>query len=391
MRSISAVVRQGAFLACSWTWCIGMFLPVLLTLDYGLAAFWVFAVPNVVGAAAMGWILARQGASEAFITRHRIACEAFSAVTRAFHAFFVFWVLLHTGNASHAGGLILAVVLMGVLALGPWVSSSRLQRAAPIVWLLSAAALVAVVVLVTQEHVLPPPDAPDVRRNPDGLLALLPVCIFGFLLCPYLDLTFHRARQTLHPREAAAAFTLGFGVLFFAMILFSAIYGRWMSHGGGAPVLGTMPPVLAWIVGLHIMLQAWFTFSAHGEELGGRRACPLPRSRLWMALVGMGIALALVASWADARGAHLGEMIYRSFMSFYGLAFPAYVWICHLRAPVGMSRRRLMRRWALAVGAAAPMYWVGFIDGHEALLVPGLMIVLCAGLLPGPTPQSEHT
>src|SRR6266404_3216610 len=47
------------FLAVSWTWCIGMFLPVLLVRDYGLWGWIVFAVPNMIGAAAMGWVMHR--------------------------------------------------------------------------------------------------------------------------------------------------------------------------------------------------------------------------------------------------------------------------------------------------------------------------------------------
>src|ERR1051325_4731620 len=47
------------YLGMSWTWCIGMFLPVLLVRDYGVWASVVFAVPNVLGAAAMGWVLSR--------------------------------------------------------------------------------------------------------------------------------------------------------------------------------------------------------------------------------------------------------------------------------------------------------------------------------------------
>ena len=39
----------GIFLGVSWTWCIGMFLPVLLLRDLGPGAFVVFAVPNVIG------------------------------------------------------------------------------------------------------------------------------------------------------------------------------------------------------------------------------------------------------------------------------------------------------------------------------------------------------
>src|SRR3954465_13192934 len=80
------------YLGMSWTWCIGMFLPVLLVRDYGLAGWAVFAIPNVVGAAAMGWVLARPGARERVLAEHRTACVAFSAVTLAFHAYFLTWL-----------------------------------------------------------------------------------------------------------------------------------------------------------------------------------------------------------------------------------------------------------------------------------------------------------
>ena len=36
-----------AYLGMSWTWCIGMFLPVLLIRDYGIWGFVVFAVPTL--------------------------------------------------------------------------------------------------------------------------------------------------------------------------------------------------------------------------------------------------------------------------------------------------------------------------------------------------------
>lgn len=57
-----SVLGWAAYLACSWTWCIGMFLPVLLVRDYGVWGFVVFAVPNVVGAGAMGWVLSAASA-----------------------------------------------------------------------------------------------------------------------------------------------------------------------------------------------------------------------------------------------------------------------------------------------------------------------------------------
>src|SRR4051812_32860256 len=72
------------YLATSWTWCIGMFLPVLLVRDYGTWGWFVFALPNVVGAAAMGWILRTREQSVRIVDQHRFACLAFSFVTITF-------------------------------------------------------------------------------------------------------------------------------------------------------------------------------------------------------------------------------------------------------------------------------------------------------------------
>src|SRR3954454_24069926 len=78
------------YLGMSWTWCIGMFLPVLLVRDYDIWGWIVFAIPNVVGAAAMGWILTREG-SEQITQHHRAAVNAFSIITIAFQLFFLIW------------------------------------------------------------------------------------------------------------------------------------------------------------------------------------------------------------------------------------------------------------------------------------------------------------
>ena len=58
------------YLASSWTWCIGMFLPVLLVRDYGIWGWIVFAVPNVLGAAAMGWVLRSRSSSRHILIAH---------------------------------------------------------------------------------------------------------------------------------------------------------------------------------------------------------------------------------------------------------------------------------------------------------------------------------
>src|ERR1051325_2490171 len=79
------------FLACSWTWCIGMFLPVLLVRNWGIGAWFVFAIPNVIGAAAMGFVMRSRQQSEDILINHRMAVAVFSLITIAFHIYFVYW------------------------------------------------------------------------------------------------------------------------------------------------------------------------------------------------------------------------------------------------------------------------------------------------------------
>src|SRR5437588_1246526 len=80
------------FLAVSWTWCIGMFLPVILVREYGVWGWIIFAVPNVIGAAAMGWVIRSTERSEAIVRAHHAALAAFSFVTVSFQIFFAFWI-----------------------------------------------------------------------------------------------------------------------------------------------------------------------------------------------------------------------------------------------------------------------------------------------------------
>src|SRR4051812_30605350 len=74
-RQRSNWVPWSIYLASSWTWCIGMFLPVLLIRDYGLWGWIVFAVPNVVGAGAMGWVLRSRTTSRHMVVAHAVACR----------------------------------------------------------------------------------------------------------------------------------------------------------------------------------------------------------------------------------------------------------------------------------------------------------------------------
>lgn len=391
----------GAYLASSWTWCIGMFLPVLLVRDFGVWGFVTFALPNCLGAAAMGWVLKSPGASAELVNRHAGAMRLFSVVTALFHVFFLAWLAswdklpfrpeLLIGVAA---GVSIVVALMHDRLRG-WLG----------VLLWAGVVFVLVRVFLASEparvsHSLPAPALPS-----HDVLYLAPVCVFGFLLCPYLDLTFNRARQLVPSRAGGiAAFSVGFLLLFPTMILFTLAYA--------GDFLGSQTVALA-LVCSHIAVQAGYTVGVHahtllalndmqsGDHVHALRP-PLPRAAQLMTsvLIAWLASVLLHGVFRQFFAAHppgpagaaigLGEIIYRCFMAFYGLVFPAYVWVCMIptrTAPdathAGLSGPLGERKfWVLlvAIAAAAPFYYLGFIERQTHWLAVGVGIVLLARL-----------
>ena len=386
-------IGWGAFLACSWTWCIGMFLPVLLLRDYGAWGWWVFAVPNVLGAAAIGWTLRDPAASRALQSTHLAACRAFSWVTLAFHAYFVVGLL---PGLFGDGIIALTAIMLPLVVVLRGRSGGSVTIASAIVLSISVVAMVGVLALQGV------PQLPEPAKARTDLLWLAPVCLFGFFLDPYVDLTFHRARQMTTRAGGRTAFGVGFGVFFLLMIVFTAIYA--------APLVGTMETGLplsirrdtfAAIVAVHIAVQAAFTMVAHLDSL------QMTAPRRWQ-LVLASVGIVAIAGFlrvlrqmfpyyhgpltTDAR-LPTAEVIYRAFMAFYGLVFPAYVWLFvvprrarggGITAGAAPTRGQAFYFAAVTV-LAAPMYWVAFIEGRMAWLAPGLILVLLARfLLPRP-------
>ncbi len=397
-----ATLGWAAFLAASWTWCIGMFLPVLLVRDFGAWGFVVFAVPNVIGAAAMGWVLRRSRDSTAIVQAHRPALAAFSIVTITFQCFFAVMVLSRFANFfDELQALPYALFFVTSLAAfsrgGKWAAAAALLASLTLFALyLSAASWPAI-----SRWPVHGPLLTGVTPQPTSLVWLAPVTCFGFLLCPYLDLTFHRARTSLDPVRSRIAFGVGFGVMFLAMILFTLLYcGEFFDRP-----LSSDRKALAFVL-VHITLQLGVTVGLHAHSIAR-----LPRSH-WrsLGLVVTALAIAAVAVLAlpvsgKLRG--LARMAidpsfedgYRLFMSFYGLIFPAYVWLCMIpvRGETGTQPPSIakLRAFAIAVALAAPCFWMGFIERQTWWLGPGLFIVLAArAMLPrakagGPAPRTD--
>jgi len=366
-----------AFLGASWTWCIGMFLPVLLIRDYGLWAWVAFAIPNVVGAAAMGWVVRDADSSLRLVSKHLTAVVGFSLVTVAFHVFF----LVAIAAPIVQSWFVVPIAAMAMLLA--WLLAFQVRGG----WLIAAAAAlgmsIVAFILLAVKHALALP-AQQGQLPTINILWLVPVMIFGFALCPYLDITFHRARQAMSPRDGRVAFALGFGGFFFLMIILTLLY---------APLVITrfvptmIPPatLAVWLIGIHVAVQAGFTIAAH-VRYAGRRFAEIPMEQATvLILLTLGLlvgAFIVVAREAVYRGMSGAELSYRLFMAFYGLVFPAYAWICMVptRGLAEVPRRAVMT-FILATLIAAPMYWMGFIERQMIWLLPGVAVVLLAQLV----------
>lgn len=361
-----------AYLGASWTWVIGMFLPVLLIRDFGPAAWFIFAIPNVIGAAAMGWVLRSRDHSFQMVVRHRLATQTFSLVTIAFHFYVMLWFV------PQLVGPVVASLMFGValLVLIPLFVTRIAQTTFAIT------ALVLSYVIMTM---LGGAGALQWPRTTNGstidLFGLLSVCVLGFLTCPYLDLTFHRARQESRNRsESKIAFGVGFGVFFCSMIVFTLFYASVLISGQASRGVGVL-------IGLHICLQAIFTIGIHASSL--RASVDTPRSHDWLtraswAAVLLPVAMALVAHVLESREISIGRYVagevgYRLFMSYYGLLAPAYVWLCvHPGRGFLEPYRRELQMFVVAVIVAAPFYWLGFMHGPMSWTLIGVLIIVCA-------------
>jgi hypothetical protein len=225
-------------------------------------------------------------------------------------------------------------------------------------------------------------------KDAHDLIWLAPVCAFGFALCPYLDLTFHRAKQATTPAQGKIAFGVGFGIFFLAMIVLTLLYeGDIVWDGSGS--FGAAG-LRRWVA-LHIAAQTGFTWMVHLRAQPPLRKVDIP---IWLVAALLAIAAGMIV-WIPQleylQLPHLqmltGEAIYRIFMAFYGLIFPAYVWICMVPLAGATPRptRRALIVCAVAVLIAAPMFWMGFIVGQMLWLAPGLFVVLLARLVAGKT------
>lgn len=375
------------FLAVSWTWCIGMYLPNLLVRDGGLPFFFAFFVPNVIGAASVGFVLRTRARSSAFVAVMRLPMLWFSAITIAFQVYFLSWKMiddLRFGVLHLPAGIAMGAIVASVAAL----LRGRVDWVPALATLLCTIA--AGVLLVSQ-----PPEV--VASEPvSALIGLSMVTAIGFGLCPYLDLSFNRAVQ--HASSPPAAFGVGFFVIF-AVIILVVTRGRAVWTPRDAPFEMGIDWALG-AMGLHFGAQAAFTVLAHSAALAALRPDGAiagmtesadetvrrrPRLRVWMllpAIIGLAIGggvpfLPRVDLPGFVSPIGPGEFVYRLFLGFYGLVFPVWMLVSLGRR---VSTDRATLAWLLGVCVVSgPFLWVGSIGRDEVWLIPGVSLILLAG------------
>ncbi len=351
------------YLGISWTWVIGMFLPVLLVRDYGFWAWVIFAIPNCLGAAAMGWTMRTGEQSLRFTQNHAAACRIFSLVTIAFHIFVSIWLLPRL--IGPAGWIAPAILVQS--AFTPYLKKNWPLGTSVVVWIIS----VAIAISLGVNGYLSIPSNRDFAIGDAAGLSL--VCLLGFIFCPYFDLTFHRARKLATSSGAKVAFGVGFCGVFFSMILFTLCYAAGIQNYSG---------LAAYLIAGHLSVQMLFTVLVHSESLY-HQAEQLEDVGNLRAMLSTALAIGMVAGLLghfivtesmQYHGLEIGEVVYRCFMSFYGLICPAYAM---LSIPSGKPRWILS---GLVILLALPFYWLAFIHHEMSWACAGGGIVLLAGI-----------
>jgi len=349
-------VGWGVFCACSWTWCIGMFLPVLLIERFGWPGFIAFAIPNVAGCAAFGYVLRTRDRSEAMVARHSRAAWWFSVVTIAFHVFFLSYLPLLVGPNGYSD--VEPVLALPVIAMIIAVLMSRLGDRGLLI--LSAIVYAASIAVFARIGLEPLGSIEWSGAVPGVDLAwVAPVLVFGFVLCPYFDLTFHRALQRSPSRHAFAVF----GIAFLVMLLLTCAI--WFG------------PESALRLGLgHIVAQSFLTMALHLRELRTIDHSSAVRQRLAGRLLPLLAIIPGLGAFLSDQPLWFGESVYLRFLVFYGLVFPLYAAAFMIPGVRVKRTRRSLWAFGVAAVAAAPCFELGFIHGVTWLLAPPMVAIL---------------
>lgn len=365
IRTAAGTTGWGLFLTCSWTWCIGMWLPIVLLGMYGWSGFWLFAIPNVIGCAVMGYLIRSPEQSRKLVDTHRGPMRWFSVATIGYQLFFLAFIfgtqgwMLGMPDSTlpalliPAGAFILACIGSLIpFSVWPWLGTI-VFAASMVTWGLMGTGTTDMI--------------PETGSEPAmDLVPLAPLIVLGFIACPWLDATFHRARQIAPSHHAFGVF----GVTFFAMLLFITCYFR---------VSGTE---FWWFVLAFFCYQTIFTMSVHLREIrllsdanGWGSSGFLSACSLIGLMIGYGIWQVCCANiardWLDDT--------YLRFLALYGLVFPA--WILAFMLGRGRMTRGNLVLFLIGLVVALPMAELGMLHTSKWWLMPAVATILATAAI----------
>ena len=419
-----AAIGWAAFLGTSWTWVIGMVLPALVIRDMGIAGFLAFALPNCIGAAAMGSILSGNHA-RTLPERHSIMILVFSIITIAYHFYIAGYLLPN---------------LLGPLSLVLFAVAGIIASASVMKWKDKGAmvfSMITWVISITCFFIaICTPDAAAFSifkerplLEPSYMWFFLPASIGGFLLCPYLDATFIRARARTEKKTGIVAFKLGFLVLFAAMIVFTIAYGHELVNAF-AGESNRLTGIWAVLLIIHIPLQMGLTVAWHCREivacvhksyrekvmklenvdcshcavltkkfLGSALIVTIAGcSLLFLVVFLLGLLLKgisfewfrdfkitndiqdLYEAYKIEQFISVGEVGYRCILIMYGTLFPAYVLIMMLPTYFKVKTNDQWWTFAITVVLSTITAYIGFVL-YEGWAIGATLAIICIGRL----------
>jgi len=351
-------IGWGLYGAASWTWCIGLFLPTILMQWFGWSGFLLIAIPNVLGATAMGLLLGSPNASRAFCQRHARAIGLFVWATIAFHLLFLSIVAVWIFPEGLLGQWDWVLFPLTALVLG------LLLSLAPRRWwpVLGTIAFACGGIVIAMNCGSGGPVGFSGTRPPIDLVWLAPIFVIGFLICPWLDAPFHRVRQETNGPVGFLVVGMGF----LCMLFVTASYW-WLGEATGTNV------VLAWIFG-----QSTFTIAANLREaragiLASHTFIAMPWAAIAAAAAFIG-GMQLLDTWAEAVN------LYLRWLALYGLFFPAIVLAWCLRRSPRVRTDRLVRLLIL-LALASLLGEIGLIHGPVWVAAVAAILILFTPLV----------
>lgn len=353
------ILGWGIYSASSWTWCIGLFLPIIMLRLFGWPGFFLFAIPNIAGVVIFGYLFDEKSCLR-MLREHRPAIRVFSIATSAYQLFFIAWLWSHLypGGSPTTGAAI---------ALGIWVLGLLLAAVPDRAWLWLGVLvwLISMVLFITLGIGGLGFSMVESELTTTDLLLIAPSIIFGFLFCPWLDASFHRARIRSRSPHAFAVFAVAFA----PMILLSCAYSS-----QGMLVVGALALT-------QITMQAGFTNAVHARDawLGGPGALEDDTSNWpWAALVPV---LAILFGTLPMVA---GESTYLRLLGLYGLVFPAYA-LFFMSPWARMTPNRLtlllLMLLLLPCALALDLAFVAHRTTWVPVAVGGLLIIAAAILM----------